>query len=305
MANKMVMIIDFNNCLFASYYGQKLINSYGVNVNAVKGFFMKLKYLKECFDPDFMIFARDVSRVKTFRRKLYPDYKAQRKPTDPDILTQIKIAQQLVALLGFTIIENETYEADDLIGMTSRLAEANGMDAMIISSDRDMYQLVTDHTFVMSPRNSDLITPEFMIKKYQLTPNQWIDLKILQGDTSDNIPGVRGIGNVTAMSLMHEWGSVDSIYQNLDKIQPSIRAKLIDAKDVIDLTRVLVTIEVDYTKVGLQYEQLYRHDVFENEVMSVLAEHQLYSLFDVMRYGLFPSQYDKMEVHSHDACENY
>lgn len=295
---KLILIIDFNNVLFTSYYGQKLINQHGYNVNAVKGFFTKLKNLKDIFDPDFIVFARDLSRVKTFRRKLFPDYKAQRKPMDPDIFSQMKMAQQIVALLGFSIISHELYEADDIMGMISRFGEEHEMDSIIISSDRDMYQLITDHTFVMSPRNSDLIDKNYLQEHYQLTPDQWIELKILQGDRSDNIPGIPGIGEVTALQLMQQYGSIQNIYQSMDRLKPKIQSLLTQYQDTLDLTRKLVTIETDYTLIDLKEEMLYRHDVFTNEVWDILADQQLYSLFDIMQYSLFPSQNDKVEVHA-------
>lgn len=295
---KLILIIDFNNVLFTSYYGQKLINQHGYNVNAVKGFFTKLKNLKDIFDPDFIVFARDLSRVKTFRRKLFPDYKAQRKPMDPDIFSQMKMAQQIVALLGFSIISHELYEADDIMGMISRFGEEHEMDSIIISSDRDMYQLITDHTFVMSPRNSDLIDKNYLQEHYQLTPDQWIELKILQGDRSDNIPGIPGIGEVTALQLMQQYGSIQNIYQSMDQLKPKIQSLLTKYQDTLDLIRKLVTIETDYTLIDLKEEMLYRHDVFTNEVWDILADQQLYSLFDIMQYSLFPSQNDKVEVHA-------
>lgn len=295
---KLILIIDFNNFLFTSYYGQKLINQHGYNVNAVKGFFTKLKNLKDIFDPDFIVFARDLSRVKTFRRKLFPDYKAQRKPMDPDIFSQMKMAQQIVALLGFSIISHELYEADDIMGMISRFGEEHEMDSIIISSDRDMYQLITDHTFVMSPRTSDLIDKNYLQEHYQLTPDQWIELKILQGDRSDNIPGIPGIGEVTALQLMQQYGSIQNIYQSMDQLKPKIQSLLTKYQDTLDLTRKLVTIETDYTLIDLKEEMLYRHDVFTNEVWDILADQQLYSLFDIMQYSLFPSQNDKVEVHA-------
>lgn len=217
---------------------------------------------------------------------------------DPDIFSQMKMAQQIVALLGFSIISHELYEADDIMGMISRFGEEHEMDSIIISSDRDMYQLITDHTFVMSPRNSDLIDKNYLQEHYQLTPDQWIELKILQGDRSDNIPGIPGIGEVTALQLMQQYGSIQNIYQSMDQLKPKIQSLLTKYQDTLDLTRKLVTIETNYTLIDLKEEMLYRHDVFTNEVWDILADQQLYSLFDIMQYSLFPSQNDKVEVHA-------
>lgn len=293
---KTVLAVDFNNVVFASYYGQHLINSKGINVNAVKGFFMKLKMLKETFDPDYIVFASDLSRAKTFRRKMYPEYKAQRKPQDPNILEQMKYIGRLNSLLGFRTINDELYEADDILGMISRFNEDCNMDTIIISSDRDLYQLVTDHTFIMSPRSSDFVDKAYIKEHYNLTPEQWIDLKTLQGDTSDNIPGIRGIGNKTALKLMNEYGSIDNIYQHLDELKTGVREHLENGKEIIPITRELVTIVTDYTKIGFEEKLLWRRQPYADEIYELLSELEVFSLFDIMRYSLLPQQGGKLEV---------
>lgn len=287
---KVVLLIDFNNVLIGSYYGQKLVNSKGVNVNAIKGFFFRIKSLKDMFDPDYIVIANDISREKTFRRKLYKPYKAQRKPLDEDIMIQMRYAQQIAALLGYPFINNELYEADDIAGMAAMFAEENGMDTIISSSDRDLYQLVTDHTFIMSPKNKDLVDKDWMLDQYHLTPDQWIELKMLQGDRSDNIPGIPGIGEVTALKLMIQFGSIENIYNNLDKVNPKIKELLVQNKDVLPLTRELVTIIRDHTKIGLTADMFNRQEIYTHEIFSLLAELELNSLFNVMSYSLIPDK---------------
>ena len=287
---KVVLLIDFNNVLIGSYYGQKLVNSKGVNVNAIKGFFFRIKSLKDMFDPDYIVIANDISREKTFRRKLYKPYKAQRKPLDEDIMIQMRYAQQIAALLGYPFINNELYEADDIAGMVAMFAEENGMDIIISSSDRDLYQLVTDHTFIMSPKNKDLVDKDWMLDQYHLTPDQWIELKMLQGDRSDNIPGIPGIGEVTALKLMIQFGSIENIYNNLDKVNPKIKELLVQNKDVLPLTRELVTIIRDHTKIGLTADMFNRQEIYTHEIFSLLAELELNSLFNVMSYSLIPDK---------------
>ena len=149
MKKEIVLGIDFNNVVFGSYYGQKLINSKNINVNAIKGFFFKLKSFKDIFDPDYIVIANDISRSKTFRRKLYPPYKAQRKEHDPDVLLQLKYASQIVSLLGYPMINNEEYEADDVLGMISKFVNERDMTMIIASSDRDLYQLINDDTYIL------------------------------------------------------------------------------------------------------------------------------------------------------------
>lgn len=291
MKKEIVLGIDFNNVVFGSYYGQKLINSKNINVNAIKGFFFKLKSFKDIFDPDYIVIANDISRSKTFRRKLYPPYKAQRKEHDPDVLLQLKYASQIVSLLGYPMINNEEYEADDVLGMISKFVNERDMTMIIASSDRDLYQLINDDTYILSPKG--LIDRDALYDKYKLTPEQWIDLKILQGDRSDNIPGIPGIGEITALKLMQEFSSIENIYNNLSSLKPGIRDVLIKGEKEIPLTRELVTIVTDYSKISLSEEMLYRKQIFVNEIYNVLEELELNSLFNVMNYSLF---HDKLTI---------
>lgn len=294
MERKILLAIDFNNVLFSSYYGDKLINSKGENVNAVKGFFFKLKTLRDTFNPDYIVFANDISRSKTFRRKLYKPYKAQRKEHDPDVLKQMEYASRLVSLLGFPFINNEIYEADDILGMLSRFGNERDMDVIIVSSDRDMYQLVNEHTFIFSYKNKELIDLDFIYQNYKLNPNQWIELKMLQGDRSDNIPGIPGIGEVTALKLMQNFGSIDGIYSHMGYHKPKTKELLKNGQSVLGLTRELVTIVTDYTKIGLNETMLQRDICERNEVNSLIQELEIYSLFNVMNYCLFLNKEDLM-----------
>ena len=283
---KLILAIDFNNVAFASYYGQKLFNSKGVNVNAIKGFFFKLKLLKESFSPDYIVFASDLSRERTFRRKLYKKYKAQRKPTDEDMVNQMKYISQLVALLGYPILNNELYEADDILGMISKYAVDNNMDALIISSDRDLYQLINDNTFILSPRNSDVVDTAYLIEKYKLMPNQWIDLKILQGDNSDNIPGIPGIGEITALRLMQQYNSIEGIYSHMNDHKPGIQRLLTEGESLIDLTRQLVTIVTDYSLINLTEDNFKRDVEYGKEIMDIIIDLEIHSLINVFNYSL-------------------
>ena len=293
---KIVLAIDYNNLLFGSYYGEKLINSRGENVNAVKGFFFKLKMLKDMFDPDLIVFANDLSRERTFRRKLYKPYKAQRKPQDPDIIKQMEYASRLAALIGYPFINNELYEADDILGMIGKYNSERGVDTVIVSSDRDLYQLIGNHTFIFSPKNKELIDKANLYLKYKLTPEQWVELKILQGDRSDNIPGIPGIGEVTALKLMQQFGSIDSIYSHMGYHKPGIRDLLKQGESVIQLTRQLVTIITDYTKIDLNDTKMELNTRYQNEVYSLLEELELYSLLNVVNYSLFIDKIKEEEV---------
>lgn len=286
MDKKMVLAIDFNNMMFGSYYGEKLYNSKGMNVNAIKGFFFKLKTLKETFEPDYIVMANDISRSRTFRRKLYKPYKAQRKDHDEDIMTQMRYTSQICALMGYPFINNETYEADDILGMISKYTSENNMDIVIASSDKDLYQLVSDSTYIFSYRNKELIDKQWLYDNYKLTPEQWIELKMLQGDPSDNIPGIRGIGKITALKLMQQFGSIDNIYSKLNYLKPVLREVLESGRSILPLTRTLVTIVTDYNLIGFTGDMLNPKERYEKEVFDVLNELEIYSLMNVMNYSL-------------------
>jgi DNA polymerase-1 len=292
MEQKPIMVVvDFNNMVFGSYYGQPLRNTKGVNINAVKQFFFKMQKLKEIFNPDYIVMARDLSRERTFRRKLFADYKAQRKPMDDDVLQQMRYIQQISALIGYPIISNETYEADDIMGMLSRMGNDNGIDVILVSTDRDLYQLVNDHTVIYNSRNSDIIDRVYIYEKYQLTPEQWIELKMLQGDRSDNIPGVPGIGETTALLLMQEYESIDGIYSHLGYLKSKkVRDLLLAGRDSLELTRELVTIITDYTKINLTMDDVQMKPAFVNDLYAIIAELEIPSLVNVMKYCLLLPQ---------------
>lgn len=286
MEGKIVLAIDFNNMLFGSYYGEKLINSHGNNVNAVKGFFFKMQALKNAFNPDYIVIANDLSRDKTFRKKLYKPYKAQRKPKDDDIIYQMRCALQLIDLIGYPLIHNEQYEADDALGMIAQYTKEHGGSTVIVSTDRDLYQLLDQQTYIFLSKTREVLDPGWLMEKYKLTPQQWIELKMLQGDRSDNIPGIPGVGEVSALKLMQQYGSIDSIYAHLNAIKPSLRDNLINGKSVLPLTRELVTIVTDYTKIGLTEKDFEMRQCYIQDIYRVIEELELRSLVNVMKCSL-------------------
>lgn len=290
MDRQLILGIDFNNIFFASSYEQPLINNQGFNVNAIKGFFFKIRALRDTFSPDYIIFGSDLERSKTFRRKLYKPYKAQRKSHDPQIMDQMKYALQITDLLGFPIINNELYEADDILGMISKWTSERDIDFVIASSDRDLYQLVNETTYIYSPKSKEVVDKLYLQDNYKLAPEQWVELKMLQGDQSDNIPGIPGIGKVTALKLMQQYGSIDEIYNHLNQLKPGIKEKLENNKEVLPLTRELVTILTDYNLINFNENMLERKEIFRNEVSEIIEKLEIYSLHDVMNFSLFKTK---------------
>lgn len=285
--NKLVVAIDFNNFFFQSYYGEKLYNSKGKNINAIKTFFFKLKNIKDSLNPDYLVLCNDLIRERTFRRKLYKGYKANRKPKDDDAVYQMHCVEQLCSLLGFPFINREEYEADDIMGMISQYCTENDMDCILVSSDRDLYQLARERVYIYSPRLKEYINDGWLMENYGVTPDEWIELKILQGDRSDNIPGIQGIGEVSALRLIKEYKTIDGIYNHLGYLKSKLKQLLLDGKEIIPLTRQLVTIVKDYNLIQLSEDSLKRLEVFKQEAEEVLKELEIPSLLDVFRYSLY------------------
>lgn len=288
MGHKKALIIDFNNLFYASYHTEALTNTKGQNVQGIKGFFFRLKSLKDQFNPDYIIICRDVSRTKTFRKEMYPLYKGNRKPMESDALFQMQETLRILSLMGYPIFENERYEADDLIGMTSAFNSDNDIDSIVVSADRDLYQLIDSKTKIWSFKRNEIIDIDYLNKKYGLKPSQWVDLKILQGDRSDNIPGVEGIGEKTAERLMKTFGSISNIYGNMDLINGKIKQNLLQCKSMLPMTRTLVTILRDYTLIELDENKYNRKETYPDEVYNAIAELEIPSIINVIKYDLLP-----------------
>jgi DNA polymerase-1 len=293
MNKKIVLGIDFINLVMGSQFGESLVNSKGVAVGAIKGFFFKLRSLKDAINPDYIILANDLSRERTFRRKMYKPYKATRKPKDMDIVNQLKYTSQLCALLGLPFINNELYEADDILGMISKYCQDNDMEMIIASTDKDLYQLLDTNVCILSPKERDVIDLNWLYNKYKLTPTQWIELKMLMGDRGDNIPGIDRVGEVTALRLIQQYQSINNIYENINQLKPQLQEALRNGIRLLLLVRDLVTIVKDYNLIGFQPSMMDNTGRFEPELFAVLEELEIPSLYNVMKYSLLV---DKKEV---------
>lgn len=288
--NKIILCIDFNNIAFMSCYNSPMYNSKNIPIHGIKSFFYKMKSFIETFQPSYIIFSNDIDRNKTFRRKLYKPYKANRKPSDPDMKIQMEYIMRLVALMGYPILNNELYEADDVLGMISRLVsnETEEYDTVIISSDKDLYQLIDNRTYVMSPKNNEIIDLFYLENNYQLTPSQWIELKMLQGDRGDNIPGIPGIGEISAIRLLKEYKSIENIYNHLNQLRPKTSELLTQHKEQLPLWKELVTIITDYKILNLDMNNLKITQSFPSEIYLLLNELELSSMINLFQYELLP-----------------
>ncbi|MCL2109302.1 MAG: DNA polymerase I [Oscillospiraceae bacterium] len=247
-----LLVIDGNSIANRAFYGiRPLSNKAGVPTHATTGFLnIYLKLLKQ-FSPQAVAVAFDV-RKPTFRAELYTEYKANRKGMPDDLAAQMPYIKQIMTALGVKVIECEGYEADDILGTLSSAVSAGGDECVLATGDRDAFQLVNEKVSVNLAKTNDdtVFTPELIRETYGIEPAQMIDVKALMGDSSDNIPGVKGIGEKTAYDLIKRFGSIDNIYQLLDNsadmdITASIKKKLTDGKADCYLSRQLGTIALN------------------------------------------------------------
>lgn len=286
-----LLAIDGNSIINRAFYGIKLLSTKdGRYTNAVYGFINILNRLLETEKPDGVAVAFDL-HAPTFRHKKYDAYKAGRRPTPPELLSQFPVLKSWLTLAGYTCIECEGFEADDILGTLSLAAEkSGGKDTCVIATgDRDSLQLVSDSTRVLltvtkmgRPEITDY-TPEKLFEKYGLTPPEMIELKSLMGDSSDNIPGVAGIGEKTATDLITKYHSIDYIYENLDslEIKDGVRKKLAEGKQSAFDSRWLGTIcRTAPIDTELSHYTTRRRD--ENGLAALMTELEFFKLMEKM-----------------------
>ena len=244
------LIIDGNSIVNRAFYGVKaLTTKEGLYTNALFGFINILQHLREQCAPDAIAVAFDV-HAPTFRHKLYDAYKAGRRGMPDELRAQMPLLKELLDRMGIVRIEVEGYEADDILGTLSAAVTAEGGECYLATGDRDALQLVDEHVTVLlaatraGRSETERMTPEAVQEKYGLTPDRLIDLKALMGDSSDNIPGVAGVGEKTAVDLLKAFGSLDGLYAAVEtaEMRESVRQKLIRDRDMAYLSRTLGTI---------------------------------------------------------------
>lgn len=272
------VIIDGNNLMFRAFYAlPQLANFDGEISNAVFGFTnMIVKIIKEV-EPKYMAVTFDVSK-KNFRHQTFAEYKGTRKPTPEELKSQFPIVKDLLSKMNIKVVELEGLEADDLMGCLSRMYDTHNI---IVSADRDAFQLINDNTEIMFPKKG--ITETIQITKdnlksiYGVESNQVIDLKSLMGDSSDNIPGVAGVGEKTALQLLESYGSLDGVYENIDNIKGKLKEKLISDKDNAYMSKYLATIITD-KDLGYKLEDFVYDYPFNDKVYEVFKRYQFNSL---------------------------
>lgn len=280
---KKVVLIDGNNILFRSYYataynGNTMKNSKGFPTNALYGLINMLNKIINEEEPEYVMVAFD--KGKTFRHEKYDDYKGGRGETPDELKVQFPVAKKIVRALGMSCLEIDNYEADDIIGTFSKKTEEDPeFFSTIISSDKDLLQLITDETEVKLLKQVGYIrmTHEEFLNTYGIEPARMVDLKALMGDPSDNIPGVKGIGEKTAISLLKEYKTLDGIYENIDNIKGKLKEKLLNDKEKAYMSYDLATIYKD-VPIDTDFEKIKYNGVDALSYIEILEELEFYSL---------------------------
>lgn len=253
-----LVVIDGNSILNRAFYGimgsKMLQTADGTYTNAVYGFLSILFKLEEDLNPEYLVVAFDL-KAPTKRHLMYKEYKGTRKGMPEELAAQMPIIKKVLAAMNIKVITKEGYEADDILGTLSRFGEENGLEVTLLTGDRDSFQLATDKTTIRIPRTKQgkTETEDFnkdkIIETYGVLPHQLIEVKGLQGDTSDNIPGVPGIGEKTALNLIKEYNSIDELYEKLEKGEATLKGKqkenIENNKELAMLSRELGRIDVD------------------------------------------------------------
>ncbi len=240
------LLIDGNSLINRAFYALPILSTdEGVCTNGVYGFLKMMYKAIDEYAPDRVICAFDLKKP-TFRHLRYADYKAGRKKMPDELVPQIPLLKEVLKQLGVMCVEKEGYEADDIIGTFARLGDENGDSTVIITGDRDSFQLITENTHVWFTKKgiSDILelTPDNLKENYGVEPYQVCDLKALMGDSSDNIPGVAGIGEKTAVSLIDKYGSLDGLYEHTDELKGKQQEKIVNGKESAYESQFLVTI---------------------------------------------------------------
>ena len=297
---KKIVLVDGNNLLFRSYYataytGNVMRNKEGFPTNGVYGFVNMINKIISDEKPEYMMVAFDIG--KTFRHEKYERYKDGRKETPDDLKVQFPVAKKILTAMGIKYLECAGYEADDIIGTISMWCEKDPeYEALIVSSDKDLLQLISDETVVKLLKTKDYI---WMDKKtfndtYGFDPIHMIDLKALMGDASDNIPGVKGIGEKGAIKLVSEYKTIDNIYENIDKIKGATQIKLIDGKEDAYYSKDLVTI---YREVPLDitFDDLLYKGENADELIDIYNDLGFYSLLRKINISEVKKKEDRKE----------
>lgn len=270
---KKIVLIDGHSILNRAFFGiPDLTNAEGIHTNAVYGFLNILFKILDEEEPDYLTVAFDV-HAPTFRHKMYAEYKGTRKPMAQELRQQVPLIKEMLKAMGVTIVEKEGYEADDLLGTIAKRAEKEGLMVSVVSGDRDLLQLATEQIQIRIPKTKRTGTEiedyyaKDVYERYQVTPTQFIDVKALMGDASDNIPGVPGIGEKTATNLIAAYESIENAWAHIEEIKPNRAKENLRAHyDLAQLSKQLAVIDTDapveYDLKAAELKNLYTEEAY-------------------------------------------
>lgn len=294
--NGSFLIIDGNSIMNRAFYGvsARMTSSYtGIHTNAIYGFLNIYWMLLEKLNPSYVAVSFDLNKP-TFRHEMYKEYKGTRKGMPDELREQMPVIKEVLYAMNIPIIELETYEADDILGTVSNINTKNGIFTYILTGDKDSLQLISNTTSIVLPTTKSgkteytIYTPEVLMEKQGISPYQVIHVKSLMGDTSDNIPGVKGIGEKTAYSLIKKYETLENIYENIDTldITAKTKEKLINDREMAYLSKTLATINKE-VPIKLVYEDC---------ILSDVNLEKIYELFKKLEFHKFMSKYDFSSV---------
>ena len=273
-----ILLVDGHSIINRAFYGvTDLTNSEGLHTNAIFGFLNTLFKVLDEEKPDYLTVAFDV-KAPTFRHKLYDAYKGTRKPMPEELHEQVPVLKDVLHAMGIQTMEKAGLEADDLLGTVAKRSEKKGMEVTVLSGDRDLLQLATEHIRIRLPKTKGGVTEtenyytQDVIDRYQVTPLQIIELKALMGDSADNIPGVPGIGEKTATNLIVQYGSIENAYAHVEEIKPNRAKEALRAHyDMAQMSKTLATIDIDWDY-DYDWEAARLGDIYTAEAYQLLKK---------------------------------
>ena len=283
---KKIILIDGHSILFRAFHGMPAMTGpNGICTNAVYGFLRILFKILDTENPDYLVVAFDTS-APTFRHKIYGDYKGTRKPAPPEFKEQQPLIREILTAMNIPIFSKEGWEADDILGTLAKRAQKDGMEAVIVSGDHDLLQIADEHIRISIPstrggktENENYYAKD-VLENYQVTPTQFIDVKALMGDTSDNIPGLPGVGKVTATKLIVSYGSIENAREHLTEIKPNKAMEAMrDHYDLAVLSKELATINTE-APIDVTWDECLIGNLYTLEVYNLFKELNFKSFYD-------------------------
>ncbi len=286
---KKLILIDGNSLLFRAYFAMRpMVTSKGMHTQGVFAFVNMLGKILNDYHPTHIAVAFDL-KGGTFRHDVYKEYKAGRLKTPPELLSEIPVLHDVLGAMNIAVLEVPQYEADDIIGTVAARAEAEGLDTLVISGDKDELQLIGDHVNVLINKRGmsefDLYDTDAMLERYHLTPKQFIDLKGLMGDSSDNIPGVPGIGEKKGIALLEQYGSLENLIDHADEVKGKMGEKLRENIEVARMSKWLATINTQ-APVEFDWKDLEYTEPDMEKLIAIYTELEFNSFIKKLRAGM-------------------